>query len=469
MPCSVVIPCHGGADLTRGCVRSLLAQDPAPAEIIIVDNASRDDTANLDGLDPRVRVLSLRDNRGFAGGVNAGLAAVRADTDEVLILNNDTLAAPGMLRELRRALQVATGPRVGASGPVSNRIKEQARIPLPGGAREPAVQRAVVDAIARDPIVQDVEAISGLCMLLRRETLQRVGPFDERFGPGNFEDDDFCLRLRLLGMRLVIARRAFLHHEGHATFRALGLDLKEQIDLQLSEFARKWRDHPAGRATIAFLHGDLATASTEAARARRTAPNWPDADWYIGAFHEECGDAATAVRHLRAFLRRCPEHAEAQLALGLALLRRGDRDDGLALLARTAERHRLCVPTQRRTLFRLGEIAYDAGRIDEARQRFEDAIATEPGAPAPHNGLGLCLLAQGDIDAAERAFEAAAARGHTLAHTNIGICRHRRGDADGALRSFARAVELRPNDPLVRRNYEAGCAAAGRTPVAASV
>src|SRR5690606_10229129 len=122
----------------------------------------------------------------------------------VLIINNDTIAETSMLAELRRALHTPSEVEIGACGPVSNRVKEDARLPVGDLSRDPEQRRRIAVALAEDPVVQDVEALSGLCLLMRRTTLERVGNFDERFGHGNFEDDDFSLRLRLLGMRLVI-------------------------------------------------------------------------------------------------------------------------------------------------------------------------------------------------------------------------------------------------------------------------
>jgi ABC-type multidrug transport system ATPase subunit len=97
---SVVVPCHGGLDLTRLCLASVLGDAGAPPfEVLVVDNASTDgtgaDVAALAAADPRVRLVSAATNLGFAGGVNAGLAQARGDV--LVVLNNDTLLPPGTL------------------------------------------------------------------------------------------------------------------------------------------------------------------------------------------------------------------------------------------------------------------------------------------------------------------------------------------------------------------------------------
>lgn len=468
MPCSVVIPCHNGVDLTGPCIRSMLDQRPAPIEIVIVDNASTDGTADLDQLDPRVRVIRLSENRGFAGGINAGLAAVDKQADEVLILNNDTIAETNMLAEMRRALYSPTDIEIGACGPVSNRVKEDARLPVGDLSRDPEERRAIAAALADDPIVQDVESLSGLCMLIRCSTLERVGNFDELFGLGNFEDDDFSLRLRLLGLRLVIARRAFLHHEGHQTFHALGLDMREQIQLRLTDFDAKWQQHPAGRAVVAAIHSDLPGAAVAAKAALAVAPDWLDAEWHLGRFEEQFGNPHHAIQYLRSFLTRCPEHVRALISMGLATLRTGDTDGGLQMLADVTNRHRLSPAAQHHTMLRLGEIDYDAGKHEQARAHFEAAIAINPDAPNACNGIGLTHLALEDYEAAERSFEAAIEHGHALAYTNLGICQMMRGNHEDALANFERAVVLLPQNQVARDNYEAGRIAVARATEPAS-
>ncbi|MCA8949084.1 MAG: glycosyltransferase family 2 protein, partial [Planctomycetes bacterium] len=249
MRCSVVIPCHNGADLTRRCLESLLAQrDVEALEILLVDNASTDDTAALATLAPSIRCLRQPSNLGFAGGVNVGLRAAREPF--VVVLNNDTQAASDLLAELHRVL--TSDARIGAVAPVSNFVKGAALLPV-RGTTDPEVRESIAAELRTgEPCgTQDVESLAGLCLMLRRETVAEIGPLDERYGLGNFEDDDWCLRLRLHGYRLVVARRAFLHHEGHATFRALGLDIANELRLRMTSFEQKWDSDPAGRATLA--------------------------------------------------------------------------------------------------------------------------------------------------------------------------------------------------------------------------
>ena len=80
-------------------------------------------------------------------------------------------------------------------------------------------------------------------MFIREEAVDKVGPFDESFGPGNFEDDDYCLRMRQAGYRLRIARDAFVFHYGSRTFLGMGI-VGDQWDQLMTanqrSFVRKW-------------------------------------------------------------------------------------------------------------------------------------------------------------------------------------------------------------------------------------
>ncbi|HMO35364.1 MAG TPA: hypothetical protein PKA06_04920, partial [Gemmatales bacterium] len=69
----------------------------------------------------------------------------------------------------------------------------------------------------------EVERLSGFCLLIPKPVLQSVGLLDERFGLGFFEDDDWGIRVRQAGYRLLIALDTYIHHWGSQTFRGLGI------------------------------------------------------------------------------------------------------------------------------------------------------------------------------------------------------------------------------------------------------
>ncbi|MBM7647021.1 GT2 family glycosyltransferase [Scopulibacillus daqui] len=75
----------------------------------------------------------------------------------------------------------------------------------------------------------------------KKSVLDEIGLFDEQFGIGNFEDDDLCPRARKKGYELVIALDAFIHHEGHATFKQMdGADLNNILQENHEKANKKW-------------------------------------------------------------------------------------------------------------------------------------------------------------------------------------------------------------------------------------
>jgi len=333
---SVVIPCHRGVQDTRACIETLLAQagqaSDLALEILVVDNASGDDTACLDQEFPHVQVLGQPSNLGFAGGVNQGLAAARGSY--LLVLNNDTLAAPHLLTRLLHPL--LEDDSIGITAPVSNHVKGPARLDVGAEVGLAACSRMELERTLTEFAhgkIQDVDTLAGLCLMFSRETWQRVGPFDECFGHGNYEDDDFCLRARLLGYRLVIVRDAFLHHHGHRTFDALGMDYKAVMSERKAAFRGKWQQDPAGKTVLALLDGDLDAAACAAPMGLALHPDWPDGHLTLARWHAQAERHDEAIQHLRRFLSHCPRHTEAQVMLAFQLTVHGDETAGNAHLS----------------------------------------------------------------------------------------------------------------------------------------
>jgi tetratricopeptide (TPR) repeat protein len=85
-----------------------------------------------------------------------------------------------------------------------------------------------------------VKRLGSFCLLLRREALERIVPFDERFGPGFFDEEDLCLRARQAGYTLLLAQSAYVHHFGNRTVAALGIDAARELERNHELFRAKW-------------------------------------------------------------------------------------------------------------------------------------------------------------------------------------------------------------------------------------
>ena len=210
---SIIIPVWNGRPYLEACLRAALAQDYAGFEVIVVDNASGDGSAEFVAQTfPDVRLHRNVWNLGFAGGCNTGLKAAQGEL--LVLLNQDTEVAPNWLRALNDALQKK---EVGVAG---------CKIFYPGGQ---TLQHAGVWlewplGLAHhhgqgEPdsdqwnTPRPVESVTGAAMAFRREVLNRVGPLDETFWPGYFEDIDFCLRAKAAGYEVWYAPQAELTHQ----------------------------------------------------------------------------------------------------------------------------------------------------------------------------------------------------------------------------------------------------------------
>lgn len=233
---SIVILTHNQLSYTQRCVDSIRQFTDEPIELIFVDNASTDGTREYLASLSDIKVILNDENRGFPAGCNQGIAV--ATGSQVLLLNNDVIVTTGWLERLLHALYQADD--VGLVGPLTNEINGQQKIPvtyrelseLDGFAWERSQQHARQTS--------EVSRLMGFCLLIRGEVLQQVGVLDERFGIGNYEDDDYCRRTLAAGYRLLIAQDAFIHHFGSRTFSASDLDYRALLARNKQLFREKW-------------------------------------------------------------------------------------------------------------------------------------------------------------------------------------------------------------------------------------
>jgi len=215
---AVVTVTFNSGEVVDDFMRSTLAQDHQSLLIYIIDNASSDDTLQRVRLfrDPRIRLIESGGNVGFAAGCNIGMKAGLAEgSSHVLIINNDTTFGPDLitrLLEAERALGAdLTVPkiyhfdeprRIWAAGGRFQRLRGYASVHL--GER-------VIDTGQYDE-PKPVEFAPGCCILIRRNAIERVGYFDERYFVYT-EDADYCWRAKSLGLKLWYTPNASLLHK----------------------------------------------------------------------------------------------------------------------------------------------------------------------------------------------------------------------------------------------------------------
>lgn len=211
---SIVIPVWNRAAYTRACLEGLARTATLDrAEVIVVDNASTDETPELlaDWSD-RVRVIRNPENLGFARASNQGARAARGEF--LIFLNNDTVARPGWLDALLKEAQDPSVGIVGARLLYPDGQVQHAGIVLGPDGTPDHIWRGVS---ADDPRVaesRDLDMLTGACLVIRKHLFERLGHFDEGYRNG-CEDADLCLAARREGYRVRYCADAILeHHEG---------------------------------------------------------------------------------------------------------------------------------------------------------------------------------------------------------------------------------------------------------------
>lgn len=214
----VMLTCRAEEEhLTADCIRSLQQSDYPSLDVVLVDNgAPRDGIERLRNAFPGVTIVSTGENLGFTGGNNRGIAvALERGCEYVLVLNNDTIVTEDCVSRLVEAGETHSG--VGAVGAKIVYHDEPARIWFGGGEFSPmrglGLHR-LEGKLDPDPTqsgVEEVTFLTGCCMLIPAEVLQKVGGFEEDFFI-YVEDVELCHRMLSAGYRLLYQPAARLAH-----------------------------------------------------------------------------------------------------------------------------------------------------------------------------------------------------------------------------------------------------------------
>jgi GT2 family glycosyltransferase len=202
MKVSIVVACWARADLTRVCIDSILNYT-RDFELIVVQEGEDVEITNLlkyhEKYSDSFKYVHNKIPKGYAGALNAGLKV--ATGDYFCFMNNDTVVTPHWMEEMLKAFE---DKEVGLVSPTFWGTGDRQSIDWNDGSQ--------FDNVA-DPC-----SIIGVCYLISKECMDKVGIWDESFGHGG-EDFDMTIRVQNAGYMLKIARRAFIYHYGGASTR----------------------------------------------------------------------------------------------------------------------------------------------------------------------------------------------------------------------------------------------------------
>ena len=253
----VVVLNWNGLEDTQALLRTLeRCRQPEgwSVRVRVVDNGSTDGSVeSLRAAFPGIEVQALPENRRFAGGNNAGLAAaLAAGADAVMLLNNDTEADPALIERLVMALD--QDPAAGAAAPLIYFAAPSQRIWYAGGRCDVTLAHTSHRGLRQIDhgqyrAVESTGYLTGCGLIATRAAWERVGPLDERYHL-YAEDADWSLRARAAGFRLLFVPTARLWHKVSASSGAMS---PWKIYQRLRANLVLWSRHARGAARLTWL------------------------------------------------------------------------------------------------------------------------------------------------------------------------------------------------------------------------
>ncbi|WP_249436052.1 bifunctional glycosyltransferase family 2 protein/class I SAM-dependent methyltransferase [Paenibacillus sp. Marseille-Q4541] len=241
MKTSIIILTHNKIEYTIQCIESIrLYTEPGSYEIIVVDNASTDETKNWLKQQEDLICIMNSENTGFPAGCNQGIQI--ATGTEVLLLNNDTVVTRNWLENLKEALY--SDSTIGAVSCVTNNSSYGQAIETSYDSMSSMHDFAESINCSSPVELEERLKLVGFCMLIKSEVIDKVGLLDEQFSPGNYEDDDYSLRIRLAGYKLLLSRNTFIHHYGSVSFGEKLRKYAELLNTNSLKFEKKWGFNP---------------------------------------------------------------------------------------------------------------------------------------------------------------------------------------------------------------------------------
>ncbi len=212
---SIIVLNYKGCEDTLACLRSLEHQTYPNVEVIVVDNDSGDGSAEAFRQEhPGVKIIETGANLGFTGGNNVGVRhALKHGADYVMLLNNDTIAAPDMLDVMIEVMEA--DPQIGVSGPMIYYFSAPETIWSAGGTIDWTRGATSMIGLNEDDKTQfgfsprPVDFVTGCCLLARRAVWEQAGLLDEKFFM-YYEETEWCVRATRAGYKIMLIPAAMI-------------------------------------------------------------------------------------------------------------------------------------------------------------------------------------------------------------------------------------------------------------------
>ena len=208
MKISIVLLTYTDLELTQQCLQYIRGYADEPYELIVVNNGSEDETVDYLQAQDDIQLILNSENEGIARGYNQGTGLARGKY--ILFMSYYSLLTENCLGSMLRCLQDQN--LAAMVGPVSNDVSGYQRIPIPYHDLSDIENFVPTHRDKNLGVSKQVFRLLSHCLLIKKQVLDELGGFDERFSPETYEDDDLCLRAIQKGYALYVAEDAFVHY-----------------------------------------------------------------------------------------------------------------------------------------------------------------------------------------------------------------------------------------------------------------
>ncbi|MGB9697807.1 MAG: glycosyltransferase [Thermodesulfobacteriota bacterium] len=438
---SIIIPMHNQFKYTKKCLESLFNYTDVPFELIIVNNGCTDETpeylkAIREGRQSiagwkffaeengeikekrfggkrknkkkkatkyfyckRFKIISNDKNMGFAAGNNRGIAEAKGDY--ILLLNNDVVVTPGWLK---RMLNIAERKsEIGIIGPMSNYVSGpqlledvKYNIHTLEGLNEFAIQYAQKN----QGRARQFWRVVGFCMLIKKAVIEKIGGLDERYGIGNFEDDDFSIRARLAGFESWIAEDSYVHHFGNRTFIGESIEYSESLKRNWEIFKKKWGIPEDIEYGAKYDLGWILNQDFDPIK-HYYPINADELSIYQGEALFNMGDMEGAEHIFQRILSWDPKNVDVLNDLGVICFQKGEFEQAIAYFNQVLKLNE----NHSEALENLGNCLIAQSKFGEAISYYERALNLRPRDVSLLNSLANCFIHLEDYAKAEEVYK----------------------------------------------------------------
>jgi GT2 family glycosyltransferase len=241
---SVIVLNYNGKDVLEECIKSILNSNYSRVEVIVIDNGSTDESYMIaKKYEPQVKLIKSPHNLGYSAGNNLGIRVAKGKY--IFLVNNDAIIHSDCIYELVKI--ASSDPRIGILGCKvyyrGTRIIQHAGGKLNLSATAPPHIRVFEEDHGQYDEVSDVDYVSGVAMMIKREVVDKIGLLNEHYF-SYWEDVDYCFRAKKAGFRVVYVPKAIVEHfEGFSwkkkSFLQKFLNERNRLLFVLNNFSNK--------------------------------------------------------------------------------------------------------------------------------------------------------------------------------------------------------------------------------------